>query len=260
MGEDIRPIIKGWSYRPGRISVRRIIGDDGKPKIQMRLDLGLMQMEPTGRPDGTRPKGYESLLEYYNERLERYRQRHETDMGFELSPEDCAALREEALTYYHRHLACFILEDYQQVIRDTQRNVRVFDLCRQYAVRRSDRMILEQYRPYIIMMNARAKAHQAAGANNYAEALKIVKTGLRSIKKIYVDLDQREEFGNSEEASVLRHLGRRIQRQLPRNPVKLLEKKLERAIQEERFEDAARLKDRIDRITNRPPEDQDHTG
>ena len=34
----------------------------------MRIDLGLLQMELDGRPDGQRPHGFESLLDYYEAR------------------------------------------------------------------------------------------------------------------------------------------------------------------------------------------------
>ena len=37
--------------------MRFVAGDDGREKIQMRIDLGLIQMETTGRPDGERPGG-----------------------------------------------------------------------------------------------------------------------------------------------------------------------------------------------------------
>ena len=69
VSKDIAPILKGWDYEAGTINVRKIIGLDGQPKLQMRLDLGLLQMELTGRPDGHRPHGHESLLEYYEKRL-----------------------------------------------------------------------------------------------------------------------------------------------------------------------------------------------
>ena len=49
---DLRPILGGWEYEPGQIMVRKIVGLDGAVKIQMRLDLGVLQMESTGRPDG----------------------------------------------------------------------------------------------------------------------------------------------------------------------------------------------------------------
>ena len=44
MSFDISDILADWPYEPGQISARKITGDDGKEKIQLRLDLGLLQM------------------------------------------------------------------------------------------------------------------------------------------------------------------------------------------------------------------------
>ncbi len=260
MNEDIRPIVDDWPYRPGKVSVRKVVGEAGRPKIQMRLDLGLIQMEPTGRPDGKRPEGFESLLSYHQDRLEKFRRKHRTELGFELSPEECRKLREESLMYYHRYLSCFILEDYDQVIRDTQRNVELFDLCNRYAAKKADRMMLEQYRPYVIMMNTRAKAHRAMDNDEYARALTIIKAGLKAIKKIYVDIDQTEDFKLSMEATTLRQLGRRIRRKLPVDEETVLERKLRKAVSLEQFEEAARLRDRLERMKHNEENQQEDSG
>src|SRR4051794_7634989 len=53
--KDVTPVLRGWDYESGTINVRKIYGLDGQPKLQMRLDLGLLQMEMNGRPDGVRP-------------------------------------------------------------------------------------------------------------------------------------------------------------------------------------------------------------
>jgi len=58
---DISPVLKAWEYDSQQdMMVRKIRGIDGKIKIQMRLDLGILQMEQEGRPDGKRPHGKES--------------------------------------------------------------------------------------------------------------------------------------------------------------------------------------------------------
>ena len=49
--KDISGIIRDWEYQPGQTSARKIRGKDGKEKIQMRVELGLLQMETQGRPD-----------------------------------------------------------------------------------------------------------------------------------------------------------------------------------------------------------------
>src|SRR3954451_20735596 len=80
--KDITPLLKGWDYEPGTINVRKINGADGHPKLQMRLDLGLIQMEMNGRPDGARPHGFDSLLEYFESQLKDHEQRNGTELGF----------------------------------------------------------------------------------------------------------------------------------------------------------------------------------
>ena len=68
MSLDISRILEDWPFEPGKVTARRIQGDDGRAKIQLRLDLGLYQMEATGRPDGQRPHGCDTLLAYYEQR------------------------------------------------------------------------------------------------------------------------------------------------------------------------------------------------
>ncbi len=38
-------------------------GDDGRDVIQMRVDLGILQMETNGRPDGNQPGGFATFLD-----------------------------------------------------------------------------------------------------------------------------------------------------------------------------------------------------
>ena len=106
---DISNILKDWPYDSGQISARKIRGRDGADKIQLRLDLGLLQMEPTGRPDGLRPRGHESLLDYYEHLLNLRRIQGASEEQFELDEQACELLRNEAVMYYHRYLAQFIL-------------------------------------------------------------------------------------------------------------------------------------------------------
>ena len=92
--KDIIQVLKGWDYEPGTINVRKVAGVDGTPKLQMRLDLGLLQMEMTGRPDGVRPHGCESLLDYFEGLRKEHETLNGTDLGFHLTGEQCESLRE----------------------------------------------------------------------------------------------------------------------------------------------------------------------
>jgi hypothetical protein len=242
---DISAILGGWPYESGQINVRKIRGLDGRVKIQMRVDLGLLQMETDGRPDGQRPFGAESLLAHHLERLRQHTVRNGTELGYELSRTECRELRDEAAMYYQRYLALFVLEDFEGVERDTQRNLSVLDLCRKFAGEESDRYVLEQYRPYIVMMNTRAKALRALEAGAARSALAQVEAGLKALKEFFASFNQPQAYYKSSEVRVLRKLRSRIKKGLPPDPMAELQKQLRRAVDEERYEEAARLRDRI---------------
>jgi hypothetical protein len=247
LSKDILPLLKGWDYEPGTINVRKISGIDGAPKLQMRLDLGLLQMEMTGRPDGVRPHGCESLLDYFESQLKDHRTRNGTELGFHLTSSQCQSLREEAVMYYHRYLSLFVLEEFPGVVRDTARNLRVLDLCGKFAVNEQDRLVLEQYRPYITMMHVRARASLLFKEQRYNHAMDAVKEGLASIKEFFARFGQEDAYGHSNEVKVLKKFAREIRRKLPVDPVQKLQTQLERAVKREAYEEAARLRDEITR-------------
>lgn len=244
---DITPLLKGWDYEPGTINVRKVAGLDGAPKLQMRLDLGLLQMELNGRPDGAKPHGCESLLDYHELRLREHQDRNGTELGFHLTSAECQSLREEAVMYYHRYLSLFVLQDFKGVVRDTQRNLRVLDLCGRYAVEEQDRLILEQYRPYIIMMNSRARASLLFNDGRLTEALQMIEEGIEDIRNFFGKFGQEEAFDHSNEVKVLKRFARDIRKKLPIDPMTRLQSQLEKAVKIENYEEAARLRDEIKR-------------
>src|SRR6266403_2673695 len=101
MSLDLNSLLKDWPHETGAIKVRKIIGLDGREKLQLRIDLGVLQMEVAGRPDGQRPHNCESLLVYYQKRAARAEAKGE---DYELTPEECAELQQEGIQYYHRYL------------------------------------------------------------------------------------------------------------------------------------------------------------
>jgi len=246
--KDISGVLKGWDYEPGTINVRKISGNDGSPKLQMRVDLGLLQMEMNGRPDGAHPHGCESLLDYFERELNEHRVRNGTELGFELTGTQCQELREEAVMYYQRYLGLFVLEDFKGVVRDTARNLRVLDICGKFATNEQDRLVLEQYRPYIIMMNCRAEASLHFNKKDYRAALSIVERGLENIREFLGRFGQEDAFSQSNEVRVLKKFAREIRRKIPVDPMTRLQQQLDKAIKIERYEEAAKLRDQIKRL------------
>src|SRR4051812_44910040 len=207
----------------------------------MRLDLGLLQMEMNGRPDGARPHGCESLLEYFEKQLADHQDQHGTELGFQLNDSQCALLREEAVQYYYRYLSLFVLEEFPGVVRDTARNLRVLDICGKFAVNEQDRLVLEQYRPYITMMHVRARASLLFKEKRYNDAMDAVKDGLAKIKDFFARFGQEDAYAHSNEVKVLKKFAREIRRKLPVDLMQKLQAQLERAVKREHYEEAARL-------------------
>src|SRR5882762_8940408 len=182
MDFDITHLLDQWDYSPGQVVVRKFKAKDGKDKIQLRVDLGLLQMNAEGRPDGKRPLGYVSLFEHYQARLYKHLAAHNgSDDGFELTPEDCAKLQLEALQYHHRYICLLQLEDYAGVIRDAERNLAVFEFVAKHAANEDLAWSLRQFQPQLLMILTRAQGAQALQGDDYAMAMQYVEEGMEKI-------------------------------------------------------------------------------
>src|SRR5262245_36042118 len=151
---DLRDALKSWPYDPEN-DARIVQGTDGRELLQVRTLLGIEQYEMEGRPDGERPRGLESMLACTLPRLEHARSAGKEN-GFTLDARQCAELFNEGTLYYFRYVRLFQLKDWVRTLRDTERNMVVFDLVRKYARREEDRRFLEKWRPYIIRVHASA--------------------------------------------------------------------------------------------------------
>jgi len=249
MSQDLRPLLAGWDFDPEGVQVRIITGEDGSEQIQMRLDLGLIQMEIHGRPDGERPQGFESLLELYQARAR--------DAGdrFALSPQDCALLMREGIQYYHRYLAAFHLERYDLVARDTARNLELFAFVTRHASRSRDKLEFDRYRPYVQMMHARALALQALLREDFPAALGEIDAGTAAIRRFLSEYQQEDRESECSELQFLLQWRREIEARRPVGPVERLEQQLAVAITLEAYEEAARIRDQIRRLraSDSPP-------
>ncbi len=242
---DITQAMRGWAFEPGQVNVRMIRGNDGKPKLQLRLDLGLLQMELDGRPDGKRPHRASTELDYLRKKLTSHQKRQGSDTGFGLTSRDCQALREESAMFYHRYLSLFVLEQYDSVVRDTQHNLDVLDLCRRYGKSEYDRMCLEQYRPYVVMMNVRAKACESLRQGFVKTAIAYLRGGLRNIARMAPREHRRKFLHESNEIHILRDMLKQIRDQLPPDPREVLRRRLKEALRLEKYEEAALLRDQL---------------
>jgi UvrB/uvrC motif len=245
VSKDISSVLEGWDYESDGLQVRLVAGDDGREKLQIRVDLGLMQLELSGRPDGSRPEGAESLLDA----LEAKALAAESDGGeFSIDSRLCKLLMREGLQYYHRYLALFHLQRYDLVARDTGRNLRLFAFVVKYATRQRDKVAFEQYRPYVTMMRSRALGHQALAKNDHAAALAAVDDGVESIRQFLSDYSKSDSEAECMELGYLLRWRREIELERPVGAVDRLETQLSQAVVLEDYEEAARLRDQLRRL------------
>ena len=249
MDFDISRVLERWEYQPGQVVVRRFKGKDGRDKIQLRVDLGLLQMNAEGRPDGKRPFGHESLLEHYQAQLHKYVAAHGgADDGFRLKAEDCAKLQLEALQYHHRYICLLELEDYSGVIRDAERNLTVFAFVAEHAESEELAWSLRQFQPQLLMVMTRARACQALQTNDYPTAVQLAEEGLEKIRVFYRESPCPEAAEQSPEVLSLAGWLEEIKAKRPLSERERLEVALNDAINRENYEKAAEVRDQLRKL------------
>jgi hypothetical protein len=242
---DLSNVLRSWPAGGNGPTVRMVRLASGGRAIQVRLELGILQMALEGRPDGRRPHGSGSLLDWHAARRDAHRARTGGDEGFELSGKDCEGLREEGVQVYHRYVALFALGEHEAVVRDTMRNLRMFDLCRDHGASHADRTVLEQYRPFVVMMRARAQAAIALAVADARGALAAVDAALAEMRLHFDAHGPHDGFDRSNEANLLRGMRDALVPRLPTSQRSELEDRLRRAVDAENFELAAILRDEL---------------
>ncbi len=102
--QDIDRLLKQWPFQPGEVCARLVRASDGREVLQMRVEMGILQLEVENRPDGLKPEGADT---YFDHLLGRAMKKRD---GFELSSDECAAADREFLQFYHRRICWLALQ------------------------------------------------------------------------------------------------------------------------------------------------------
>ena len=240
---DLRKLLEAWPYDP-EDNVRFAKGDDGREIMQVREPVGIQQFELEGRPDGQRPHGMETALEYHMARLSKARAAGK-EAEFTLDPEDCAELFAEGVLFYYRYFNLFQLKDWKRVVRDTTRNLRLFDFMNRYADREEDQINLEQWRPYITRMNAVARAMLELENGKHESALKILRDAIGRIEDLEEMDNPTFKFERDRSLAELNDMAQQLEKARPVSDLERLQTELNKAVESQEFERAATLRDRI---------------
>jgi UvrB/uvrC motif len=240
---DLKAILESWPYDPDDC-VRVVALADGREVMQVRLPLGVEQYELDGRPDGHRPHKAESALDHQIAALETAKRAGKASV-FRLDPDTCVELFNEGVLYYYRYLHLFQMKDWPRTVRDTARNLKLFDFVHRYAARDEDKQYLEQWRPYVLRINAAAAAMIELGENDHQKALAIVQDAAETIEALPDIEEDTFKFERERSLEALHELAEQIETTKPLTELEKLENQLRQAVTGEHYERAAELRDRI---------------
>lgn len=228
MERDLRPLLTDWPFDPERLNARLLEVSEDRVVLQVRVELGLLQMELEGRPDGG------------DDRLAEVEQAIAEDDAFRIDSALAAALRHEAVQVHQRYVSLLALEHYDAVVRDTRRNLRMFDLCRERAEDPDDRAVLEQFRPQVVATRARAAALIAVRADRIGDARRALDEAVAEIRAALG-----EGVTDPPECAMLEGMREVLQPKLPMSQRYELEQRIRAAIIAENYELAAILRDEL---------------
>src|SRR5438093_4462991 len=196
----------------------------------------------SGRPDGQHPHHCESLLQYHQKKAARARAKGDT---YQLAPEECAELQQEGIQYYHRYLSLFQINDFEGVVRDTQRNLDLFSFVNEHTDREDFSWGLQQFRPYVLMMNTRGKASIFLAQGKFADAMAEIERGREAIVDFLQQSNFPELVSKSAEVAFLDEWLEEVKAKRPLSKLEIMQREMETAIAKELYERAAELRDAI---------------
>jgi len=242
MTEDIDAVLKGWDYKSGLVQARLVQARDGRQVIQMRVDLGILQIETTGRPDGARPHGCASYFEYLRRQKQ---QANKAGRAFALTEEQCEEADREFVQYYHRRVSWLALRAYDRAVADADHTLAFMDFVRDHSPNEDYTQAHEQYRAFVLFQRTQAAAAQAAAKNDPERAIDEISAGIKTLEAIFAAHELSEEI---EKNGMIRHLHKMVQslRQLHGIDATLQER-LAQAVANEQYETAAQLRDALRR-------------
>ena len=204
----------------------------------MRVELGVLQMETTNRPDGARPMGAESYYDYLVALAV-----HEGD-SFEPDEEQRLEIDREFLQYYQRRICWLALKNFAKAVEDADHNLTLLDFISRCGPR-DWYLDHEQYRPFILFHRSQAAALAALETGGPEAAISELNEGLERLKQFYLTHDVEEQFEDDEMVGRLLQLRDSLRDEYSVGPT--LEEQLADAVANEEYELAARLRDAINK-------------
>ena len=241
--QDIDHVFREWPYQPGVISARLVRAHDRREVLQMRLEMGLLQMETTGRPDGETPEGSETYLDYL------ILQSFGGDESFVLTEDQCLEVDREFFQFYQRRICFLALREFPRAVKDADHTLTLMDFVVRHSPDPQWTASHEQYRPFVLFHRTQAAAMTELQRSGPEPAIEEINRGLERIRQVFAAVEAEERFDQHELASQLTEMKETLRAEF--DVGQTLAEQLADAVASEEYERAARLRDEIARRTRR---------
>jgi hypothetical protein len=236
--ESLDSILAAWTYDPQTVNVRLVTGSDDRDVLQMRVDMGVLQLEVDGRPDGTRPFGFQTYYDYLlGEALH--------DKHFEMGEEQCAEVDREFVQFYHRRICWLTLREFERAVEDADHTLGLMDFCAAHSPSDEWTVGHEQYRPFVLFHRTQAAALAELEGDSPETAVHQINVGLDRLQRLFAQHDSEELFEDDELVVRLTELRESLRDHYQVG--RTLYEQLRDAVDAEQYELAARIRDELQR-------------
>jgi hypothetical protein len=236
---DIDSILHEWPFKPGVIAARLVPTGDGREVLQMRIEMGLLQMEITGRPDGEHPGGADTCLAWLKGLADAQ------GKAYKLSDEHRIEIDREFLQFYHRRICCLALRRFAGAVADADHTLALIDFVTAHSADPQWTASHEQYRPFVLFHRIQAAAMMELEKSGPEIAIETINQGVAQMQEVFSRIGADEEFGRDELVNQLTAMQASLREEY--RVGKTLGEQLADAVASEEYERAARLRDEIAR-------------
>ena len=127
----------------------------------------------------------------------------------------------------------------------------MFDFVAAHAEREELAASVEQFTPYVLMMNTRARASIEIEREDFAAAIEKIERGMERIRAFYTQNENAGSAENSPELGFLSEWLDEVRAKQPLTKLQKMQNEMDKAIAAEAYERAAELRDAIKAMSMR---------